>query len=94
MCIRDSAPYQGNYIADIYTKTYRHYFYFCAKYCAAHPEALAPFFEAKFARLEYVGSTRFNLSFMRHTQQWAEVYRDLGLERSLETIRDDPFFEP
>ena len=86
--------FQHNYIADIYTKWYRHYFYFCAKYCVPGPNALAPFFEAKFARLEYVSATRFNLSFMRYTGEWVEVYPDLSLEKCLAAIQDDSFFHP
>ena len=40
-----------NYLVDISTKWYRHYFYFCATYCSPGPNALAPFFETQFARL-------------------------------------------
>lgn len=86
--------FQHNYIADIYTKWYRHYFYFCAKYCVPGPNALVPFFEAKFARLEYIGTTRFNLSFMRYTDEWVEIYPDLSLEKCLAAIKDDSFFHP
>lgn len=83
-----------NYIVDIYTKWYRHYFYFCAKYCVPGPNALAPYFEAKFARLEYVGSDSFNLSYMRYTEEWIEVYPDLSLDQCLSAIRDDALFHP
>ncbi len=86
--------FQHNYIADIYTKWYRHYFYFCAKYCVPGPNALTPFFEAKFARLEYAGANRFNLSFMRYTGEWVEVYPGLTLEKSLSAVENDSFFQP
>jgi hypothetical protein len=86
--------FQHNYIADIYTKWYRHYFYFCAKYNVPGPNALVPFFEAKFARLEYTKDTRFNMAFMRYTGEWVEVYEDLSLERSLKAVETDPFFHP
>ena len=86
--------YHFNYIVDIYTKWYRHYFYFCAKYCSPGPNALSPDFETKFARLEYVGENRFNLSFMRHTSEWIEVYPNLSLDKCLAAIKDDPFFSP
>ena len=91
---RAPAPnqFQHNYLADIYTKWYRHYFYFCAKYCVPGPNALMPLFEAKFARLEYSRVNRFKLSFMRHTGEWVEVYSDLTLKECLAAIRDDPFF--
>jgi hypothetical protein len=60
-----------NYIVDIYTKWHRNYFYFCAKYACPGPNALSPFFDTGFARLEYAGGvgqqSRFHLSYMRHT---------------------------
>ncbi|MCP4263259.1 MAG: hypothetical protein GY774_37985 [Planctomycetes bacterium] len=58
-----------NHLIDIYTKWYRNYFYFCSTY-KCPPEAYASFFENKFARLEYLGNNKFELSYMRHTGQW------------------------
>ena len=83
-----------NYIADIYTKWYRHYFFFCAKYCSPDPYAIAPDFETKFARLEYTGHNNLSLSFMRHTGEWIEIYSDLSVDQCLDAIRDDPLFQP
>jgi hypothetical protein len=83
-----------NYIVDIYTKWHRHYFYFCAKYDCPGPDATSPSFEAKFARLEYIGHDRFNLSFMRHTGQWVELYTDLSVDECLAAVKDDPWFQP
>ena len=86
--------FQHNYIVDIYTKWYRHYFYFCAKYCVPGPDALMPDFEAKFARLEYIKEDRFNLAFMRYTGEWVEVYPNISLEACLTAVESDPFFQP
>ena len=83
-----------NYIADIYGRWYRPYFYVCSRYNSPGPAAISPFFEAKFARMEYVAGVRFNLAFMRHTGQWFEVYRDLSLDACLAAISDDPMFHP
>ena len=83
-----------NYIVDIYAKWYRHYFYFCAKYACPHPDAVSPSFEAKFARMEYVGGERFHLSFMRYTGQWVQLYVTQMLDECLAAIRDEPFFQP
>ena len=83
-----------NYVADIYTKWYRSYFYFCARYNSPGPTAITPSFEAKFARLEYVGVNRFSLSFMRHTGQWVELNPDVSLDECLAAIREEPFFMP
>jgi hypothetical protein len=84
---------QFNYIVDIYGKWYRHYFYFCAKYNVPGPNALFPSFEAKFARMEYAGSNRFHLSFMRYTGEWVGLYAGLSLDECLASIRDESFFE-
>jgi hypothetical protein len=86
----DEEPH--NYITDIYTKWYRHYFYFCAKYCVPGPNALVPFFEEKFARLEYIGPTAFTLSFMRYTGEWVELHSGLSLDQCLASIKDESYF--
>ena len=83
-----------NYIVDLSTKWYRRYFYFCAKYCSPGPNALSPFFEIKFARMEYLGPNRFNLSFMRHTGEWIMIYPNLSLDECLTTVKDDQLFAP
>jgi len=83
---------QFNYIVDIYTKWYRSYFYFYAKYCCTSPHCIEPFFDSGFARIEYVGHDHFNLSYMRHTGKWAEIYTGLSLEECLTAIKEEPFF--
>lgn len=85
---------QLNYIIDIFTKWYRSYFYFCAKYRSPGPNALSPDFETKFARMTYVGRSRFNLSYMRHTGEWFEIYQDLTLEKCLSAVKEDGSFQP
>jgi len=90
-----SKKFQPNYIADLYTKWYRHYFYFCAQYNVPSPDALFPFFERKFARLEYVKADQFHMAFLRYTgKEWVEVYRDLSLAQCLRAVERGPFFEP
>jgi hypothetical protein len=83
-----------NYIVDIYTNWHSRYFYFCAKYHSPGPNAIAPYFESKFARMEYVGNGCFNLSFMRHTGKWVEIYTDLSIVECFKAIKEDPFFYP
>lgn len=82
-----------NYIIDVGSKWYRSSFYFFSLYACPGPNALSPRFESKFARLEYVGSERFNLSFMRHTGQWVEIYTGLRLQECLDAIQNDPWFQ-
>jgi hypothetical protein len=69
-----------NYLTGIYTKWYIRYFHFCAKYHVPGPDASTPFFEAKFARLEYNGNGRFNLAHMRHVGKWVEVHTNLSAD--------------
>ena len=83
-----------NYLVDIYSKWYRNYFYFCAKYNCPSPNAISPSFETKFARMEYVGNERFNLSYMRHTEQWREIYQELAMLECLKLIAEEPHFMP
>jgi len=83
-----------NYLVDIYTKWYRNYFYFCSKYLCPHPDAISPSFEDKFARLEYVGKDRFNLSYMRHTGQWWEIFSEITLDECIKEIKEMPHFMP
>ena len=84
---------QFNYIIDIYTKWYRSYFYFCATFAVAGPNAIMPSFESKFARLTYEGADRFTLSFMRYTGEWVELYQDQSIDQCLEAIKVDPWFQ-
>lgn len=83
-----------SYIVDIYAKWYRSYFHFYANYCCPAPNCISPFFETKFARMEYIGNSLFNLSYMRHTEQWFELFTDLSVDECLATIKDDPHFMP
>ena len=83
-----------NYLIDIYSKWYRNYFYFCAKYNCPSPNAISPSFETKFARMEYVGNERFNLSYMRHTEQWWEIYQELTMLECLKLIAEGAHFMP
>jgi hypothetical protein len=88
------ADTQWNFIVDIYTKWYRNYFYFCSKYHSPAPTAMTAHFEVKFVRLEYVGNGKFNVAYMRHTEQWSEIFQDLTLDQCLEAIQDIPTLHP
>ena len=81
-----------NYITDIYTKWHGSYFYFYATYCCPFPNAISPSFDTGFARLEYIGKNQFNLSYMRHTGQWNEIYSGLSLDECLSMIKDEVHF--
>lgn len=88
----DDQPF--NYLVNIYTQWYRHYFYFCSTYNCPGPNAISPSFDTKFARLEYVAADSFNLAYMRHTGQWQEVAQGISLEGALAMIEEGGAFHP
>ncbi len=93
--IKPPPPTQDfNYLADVYAKWYGNYFYFCATYNSSGPNAIAPSFETKFARMEYAGDNKFNLAYMRHTGQWWEIYQNVSMQACLKSITEDPHFIP
>lgn len=83
-----------NYIVDIFGKWYRSYFYLCAKYRCPAPNCITEFFDTKFARLEFIGSDRFNLAFMRHIDQWAKTEENVSLDECLDRVRNNPVYQP
>ncbi len=83
-----------NYLTELYTKWRGTYFYFCATYASPGPYALSPTFEIPFARMGYLGRERFSLAYMRHNDQWNEIYPSLSLVECLSAIRDEPHFIP
>lgn len=92
--IRKTPPTcQCNYVIDVYGKWYRCWYYFYSTYSCPGPNAMSPTFESRFARMEYRGEGRFDLSFMRHTEEWVMVYPSLTLEQCLRTIDEDAFFQ-
>jgi hypothetical protein len=60
----------------------------------ARQEHIADFFEIKFARLEYMGADRFNLSYMRPTGKWFELCRSMLLDECLEPVEEELYFIP
>jgi hypothetical protein len=83
-----------NYLVDLYSKWRGPFFYFCSRYCSPGPRALSPFFESKFARLQYAGDGRFNLAYFRHTGQWWEIAQLLSLKECLALIEEGNIFTP
>jgi hypothetical protein len=83
-----------NYIIDIWAGWHRSFFRFGSTYASPGPNALSPTFESPFARMEYVGGSKFNLAYMRHTGKWWEVARGLTAEECLGMIRDGGIFQP
>ena len=85
---------QLNYITDITFKWLGSKCYFISTYACPGPNALAPTFESKFAKMEYVGNGKFDLSFMRHTGQWVPLYEGQTVDECMTAIQDDAWFVP
>ena len=83
-----------NYIIDIGAKWYRNDFYFFSTYACPGPNALAPTFESRFARIEFLHNAKCTLYFMRHTGKWVGIYDSLSVDECLRAIQDDSLFVP
>jgi hypothetical protein len=77
-----------NYPIDIWTKWHKSFFYFSSTWASPGPNRIAPSFEVRFARLEYVGDRRFNLAYFRHTGQWWQTETGLTLGKCLKLIEE------
>jgi hypothetical protein len=83
-----------NYLTDITLKWHGSTLFLVAVYACPGPNAISPTFEERFARLRHAASGRFDLSFLRHTGQWVELFQGQTLDECLQQIRDDPWFIP
>jgi hypothetical protein len=83
-----------NYITDITPKWHGTTLFLVAVYACPGPNAISPSFESRFARLRPSAGGKFDLSFMRHTGQWVELFQGQTLDECLQEIRDDPWFIP
>jgi hypothetical protein len=84
-----------NYITDIGAKWHRNYFYFFSIYACPSPNAIAPSFESKFARMEPIGGGKFALYFMRYTgKEWVGIGDQLSVDECMKAIQDDEWFVP
>jgi hypothetical protein len=82
------------YPVDIYFKWHRHFLYLCVKYKHLHPQAIAPYYEDRFVRIECHDSATFTLYYFRHTGQWHICfYNNVNAEEAEKAILEDPFFE-
>lgn len=87
-----------NHLVDIYSKWIQNRFYLCSKYIC--PKGyLSPWFENRFARLEYTGKRfserdNFQLFFMRHTGKWIKILEDKSLNQCIQEIKSSHWFVP
>jgi hypothetical protein len=82
----------SNQLFDIALKWRGNSLYLLAKYNCVAENAISPTFESKFARLVFVGENKFNLSYMRHTDKWFELYSGLSSQECFKAIETQPYF--
>ena len=88
-------PTAFNYCVDIFGKWHGGNYRFIQRYRSDDPKnAIEPQFDAPFARLEYVGEDRFDLSYFRHTGQWWTVYCGVPLAEALRLFETEGIFHP
>lgn len=75
-----------NYPIDIWTKWQGRFFYFGSTWASPGPNRIAPTFEHRFARLEFVGDRRCDLAYFRHTGKWWTIHTGLTLDECLELV--------
>lgn len=85
-------------VIDIYSKWWRNFIHFYAKYRDTRPEpgaeAVEPTSDLKLARIEYLGENKYNLAYFRHTGKWWVIFYEISLEECFEAIEDMPHFHP
>jgi|TARA_B110000238_G_C15749414_1_gene278485 hypothetical protein len=79
-------------LIDIFIKWRGSSLYFYAKYESSGENAISPSFETKFARLVYMGENKFNLSYMRHNDQWLNLHSGLTGQECCNAIENEPYF--
>jgi hypothetical protein len=87
-------PTPFNYPIDIYGKWHGNKYRFIERFRSDQADAIGSEFEAPFARLEYIGRDRFDLSYHRHTGEWLCLYQSIALAKALELIERDGHFHP
>lgn len=88
-------PTQFNYPVDIFGKWHGGKYRFVQRFRCDRPEsAQEPEFDSPFARIEYVGRDRFDLSYFRHTGRWWTVYRRVSLAEALALLETEGIFHP
>ena len=84
----------SNYVTDITLKWHGSTLFLVSVYACPGPNAIAPKFEDRFARVKPAGGGRFDLAFMRYTGQWVSLHHGITLDQCMAAIRDDPWFMP
>jgi hypothetical protein len=86
--------YKWNYLIQLHGRWRGNYFTFGGTYACPHPDAISPTFDTGFARLEYLGQSKFNLAYFRHTGKWWQTEQAISLASALKMIREVGIYHP
>jgi hypothetical protein len=87
-------PSEWSYPVDIFGKWHGTKHRFVERLRNDGADGSATEFDAPFARLDYVGPDRFDLSYHRHTGQWWCLYRSVPLAEALGLMESQGHFHP
>ena len=79
-------PTEFNYPVNIAGRWHGNGYRFVTRYRSGYPENKGKEFDAPFARLEYVSSDCFDISWFRHTGTWFRLHRGVTLAEAIQLI--------
>lgn len=88
-------PHERNHLIDIYGKWKASFYYVYLTYkCPAEGYRVAQF-DTGLARMRYVGSEKFDISYFRHTGKWEDLpfYKNLSIDESIDAIENGDWFQ-
>lgn len=80
-----------NYPVGISGKWHGRHYRFLTRYRSGYADNKGEEFDVPFARLEWAGRDRFDISYYRHTEKWFPLQRGLTLEKALAKIGQGEF---
>ena len=87
-------PAELNYPIGLSGKWHGNKYRFIQRFRCNSPNAIAPEFDAPFARIDYISRDRFDVSYHRHTGAWFCLCRSLSLKEALEEIEANHLLHP
>jgi len=67
---------------------------FMQRYRSGMSDNLGEEFDAPFARIDRVGPDRFDVYWMRHTEKWWRLHRNLSLAEAIRILESDAHLHP
>jgi hypothetical protein len=87
-------PTEWNYPVGIHGKWHGGRFRFVRRFRSDRPDAIAPEFDAPFARIEWVAPGLFDVSYHRYTGEWWKLFGRVRLEEALHLIETESLLQP